>query len=302
MNNQLFDLSGKVALITGATRGIGLAIARQYGRAGARLAISSENAEDCSRVALMLNGEGLEAQSFTADLSSQAAVVRLAADVNERFGRIDVLACNAGIAPHMGPIGSASDADWDLTMTVNLRSALWLTSALLPQMAAQGGGSVVLMASIAGVRGNKGLGLYGLSKAGLAQLARNLAVEWGPSNIRVNAISPGVIQTEFARPLTDRPEVIEKRLALTPLRRVGTPDEIAALALLLAAPGGALLLVRTSWLMAVLPLETATELGTRFRFVVLLMAYTEQPLLGNGPKAAAITAFSVSARLNCSSM
>ncbi|KFX71741.1 short-chain dehydrogenase [Pseudomonas taeanensis MS-3] len=238
MNNPLFDLSGKVALITGATRGIGLAIARQYGRAGARLAISSENAEDCSRVALMLNGEGLDAQSFTADLSSQAAVVRLAADVNERFGRLDVLACNAGVAPHMGPIGNASDADWDLTMTVNLRSALWLTSALLPQMAAQGGGSVVLMASIAGVRGNKGLGLYGLSKAGLAQLARNLAVEWGPSNIRVNAISPGVIQTEFARPLTDRPVVIEKRLALTPLRRVGTPDEIAALALLLAAPGG----------------------------------------------------------------
>jgi NAD(P)-dependent dehydrogenase (short-subunit alcohol dehydrogenase family) len=106
-------------------------------------------------------------------------------------------------------------------------------------MAEGGGGSVVLMASIAGVRGNKGLGLYGLSKAGLAQLARNLAVEWGPANIRVNAISPGVIQTEFARPLTDNPDVLQRRLALTPLRRVGRPEEVAALALLLAAPGGA---------------------------------------------------------------
>lgn len=106
-------------------------------------------------------------------------------------------------------------------------------------MADGGGGSVVLMASIAGVRGNKSLGLYGLSKAGLAQLARNLAVEWGPANIRVNAISPGVIDTEFARPLTDNPEVLQRRLALTPLRRVGRPEEVAALAMLLAAPGGA---------------------------------------------------------------
>jgi NAD(P)-dependent dehydrogenase (short-subunit alcohol dehydrogenase family) len=116
---------------------------------------------------------------------------------------------------------------------------VWLTSALLPAMADGGGGSVVLMASIAGVRGNKSLGLYGLSKAGLAQLARNLAVEWGPANIRVNAISPGVIDTEFARPLTDNPEVLQRRLALTPLRRVGRPEEVAALAMLLAAPGGA---------------------------------------------------------------
>lgn len=124
-------------------------------------------------------------------------------------------------------------------MTVNLRSAVWLSNALLPHMAKAGGGSVVLMASIAGVRGNRGLGLYGLSKAALTQLARNLAVEWGPSNIRVNAISPGVIHTEFARPLTDHPEVMQRRLALTPLRRVGTPQEVAAVALLLAAPGGA---------------------------------------------------------------
>jgi len=182
---------------------------------------------------------GIDAWPIAADLSQQEDVVILAEAVLARFGNLDALVCNAGIAPHMGPLATASDLDWDTTLTVNLRSALWLTSAVLPAMAARGGGSVVLMASIAGVRGNKALGLYGISKAGLAQLARNLAVEWGPKNIHINAISPGVIQTEFARPLTDNPEVMQRRMALTPLRRVGRPEEVAALALLLAAPGGA---------------------------------------------------------------
>lgn len=239
MNNPLFSLAGKVALITGATRGIGLAIAREYGRAGAALAISSESAEDCQRTVALLQEEGMVAYAVAADLSCQAAVAALAHQVLAHFGRLDALVCNAGVSPHLGPLASASDAEWELTMTVNLRSAVWLTTALLPAMAEQGAGSVVLMASIAGVRGNAGLGLYGLSKAALAQLARNLAVEWGPRNIRVNAISPGVIDTEFARPLTQNSTVMAKRLALTPLRRVGVPEEIAALALLLAAPGGA---------------------------------------------------------------
>lgn len=238
MTAQLFSLAGKCALVTGATRGIGLAIARAYGQAGARVAISSENLEDCRQVAAVLAGESIDAWPVRADLGRQAEVDALAAAVIEHFGGLDALVCNAGIAPHMGPLASASAGDWEATLTVNLRSALWLTSALLPAMAARGGGSVVLMASIAGVRGNKALGLYGLSKAALAQLARNLAVEWGPANVRVNAISPGVIHTEFARTLTESPLLMEKRLALTPLRRVGTPEEIAGMALLLAAPAG----------------------------------------------------------------
>ncbi|MBD9517384.1 SDR family NAD(P)-dependent oxidoreductase [Pseudomonas sp. PDM22] len=237
--SALFSLAGKAALITGATRGIGLAIAREYGRAGARLVISSESAEDCARALQSLAEEGIDVIAVPADLRDAHAVQALAQQALEHLGRLDALVCNAGVAPHLGPLGTASDADWELTFSVNLRSALWLTSALLPAMAEGGGGSVVLMASIAGVRGNKSLGLYGLSKAGLAQLARNLAVEWGPANVRVNAISPGVIQTEFARPLTDNPDVLQRRLALTPLRRVGRPEEVAALALLLAAPGGA---------------------------------------------------------------
>ncbi|WP_223462006.1 SDR family NAD(P)-dependent oxidoreductase [Pseudomonas sp. GL-RE-19] len=238
MNTNQFSLAGKSALITGATRGIGLAIARAYGLAGARLAISSESLEDCRRVAAILGEEGIEACPIAANLSSRGEVDDLVGGVLTCFGGLDALVCNAGIAPHMGPLASATDADWDATMTINLRSSLWLTNALLPSMATRGGGSVVLMASIAGVRGNKALGLYGMSKAALGQLARNLAVEWGPSNIRINAISPGVIRTEFAKPLTESPTLMEKRLALTPLRRVGTPEEIAGLALLLAAPAG----------------------------------------------------------------
>jgi len=239
MTSPLFALDGQVALITGATRGIGLAIAREYGRAGARLLISSESADDCQRVATVLQREGFEATGMAADLSQAESVRQLAVQALARYGRIDALVCNAGVAPHMGPLADADDVQWRLTMAVNLESAVLLTRALLPAMAQRGGGSVVLMASIAGVRGNKGLGLYGLSKAALAQLARNLAVEWGPMNIRVNAISPGVIQTEFARPLTDNLELMRQRLALTPLRRIGRPEEVAALALLLAAPGGA---------------------------------------------------------------
>ncbi|WP_260473278.1 SDR family NAD(P)-dependent oxidoreductase [Pseudomonas aeruginosa] len=237
--NPLFSLAGKTALITGATRGIGFAIAREYGLAGARLVISSENSADCEHAVAVLAEVGVDAVAIPADLRDQEAVKALAVHALARLGRVDALVCNAGVAPHMGPIATASDADWDVTLTVNLRSAFWLTSSLLPSMAEQGGGSVVLMSSIAGLRGNKGIGLYGLSKAGLSQLARNLAVEWGPSNIRVNAICPGVIATEFARPLMDSADLMGRRLSLTPLRRVGRPEEISALALLLATPGGA---------------------------------------------------------------
>jgi NAD(P)-dependent dehydrogenase (short-subunit alcohol dehydrogenase family) len=201
--------------------------------------VSGEDAAACEQAASVLRAEGLVASGVRCDVADRAQVDALAAQVIERHGRIDVLVCNAGIAPHMGPIATASADDYERTMTVNLRSALWLTSAVIPHMARGGGGSVVLMSSIAGIRGNRGLGVYSLSKAGLAALARNLAVEWGPLQIRVNAISPGVVQTEFARPLTDNDAAMQRRLALTPLRRTGTPEEIAAAVLYLASPAGA---------------------------------------------------------------
>lgn len=236
---DVFSLAGRVALVTGGTRGIGLASARLLAQAGAAVVVASEDAAACQQAASELRAQGLLASGLCCDVADRAQVDALAAQVIERHGRVDVLVCNAGIAPHMGPIATASDDDYERTMTVNLRSALWLTSAVIPHMALGGGGSVVLMSSIAGIRGNRGLGVYSLSKAGLAALARNLAVEWGPARIRVNAVSPGVVQTEFARPLTGNDAAMQRRLALTPLRRTGTPEEIAGSVLYLASPAGA---------------------------------------------------------------
>jgi NAD(P)-dependent dehydrogenase (short-subunit alcohol dehydrogenase family) len=238
MTSDLFSLEGKVALITGATRGLGLAIAEEMGRSGAHVVVSSNEPDACRAVERSLQGAGVLALGVSCDVSCREALQTLVDAALTRFGRIDVLVCNAGVAPHMGPIASASDADWDLTITVNLRSILWLTSMVIPQMADRRDGSVIIISSIAGVRGNKSIGLYGLSKAGSAELARNLAVEWGPSNVRVNAISPGLVRTDFAKPLLEDPDTLQRRVALTPLRRVGEPREIAGIAVMLASHAG----------------------------------------------------------------
>jgi NAD(P)-dependent dehydrogenase (short-subunit alcohol dehydrogenase family) len=239
MPSDLFSLAGKVALITGATRGIGLATAEEMAKAGASVVISSNEPEACAAVADGLRRHGLAVTGLPCDVAERAQLDQLVEASLAHYGHIDILVCNAGIAPHAGPIAAASELDWERTMTVNLRSALWLTSLVIPGMAQRRDGAVILTASLSSLRGNKSIGLYGLSKAGLAQLARNLAVEWGPANVRVNAISPGVIATEFARPLTDDASALERRLALTPLRRLGQPREVAGVAVMLAGPAGA---------------------------------------------------------------
>jgi NAD(P)-dependent dehydrogenase (short-subunit alcohol dehydrogenase family) len=238
-HSSLFDLSGKVALLTGATRGIGLGIAEAMAQAGARVIISSNEADACATGAAQLRAQGLDVIGIACDVADRAQLQALVDQTLAQRQRIDVLVCNAGVAPHLGPISSASDDDWELTMTINLRSVLWLTSMVIPAMAARRDGRVIMTCSLSSLRGNKGIGLYGLSKAGIAQLARNLAVEWGPSNVCVNAISPGAIRTEFARQLIDNPEFLARRLQLTPLRRLGEVSDIAGVALMLAAPAGA---------------------------------------------------------------
>jgi NAD(P)-dependent dehydrogenase (short-subunit alcohol dehydrogenase family) len=237
--SELFSLAGKVALLTGASRGIGLAIATEMAHAGAQVVLSSNEADACAEAAARLRGQGLDAIGLACDVMQRDQIEALVQRTLALRGRIDVLVCNAGVAPQFGPIAAASDDDWDRTMTINLRSAVWITSLVIPGMASRRDGSVIMTASLSSVRGNKSIGLYGVSKAGLVQLARNLAVEWGPTNVRVNSISPGIIATEFARPLLDDPELLSRRLALTPLRRAGEPQEIAGVAVMLAGRAGA---------------------------------------------------------------
>ncbi len=238
LSSQLFDLTGKIALVTGATRGIGLGIAEEMARAGAQVVISSNEVEACATVAAQLRAQGLDVIGIACDVSDRVQLQSLVDQTIAQRQRIDVLVCNAGVATHAGPIASATDRDWDLTMTINLRSVLWLTSMVIPAMAERRDGRVIITSSLSSVRGNKAIGLYGLSKAAVAQLARNLAVEWGPTNICVNAIAPGVIRTEFAKPIFENPEAFQRRLLLTPLRRVGEVSEIAGVAVMLAAKAG----------------------------------------------------------------
>jgi len=232
-----FGLRGKIALITGATRGIGLAMAEAFVDAGAAIVVASNETDACVALAARLTAQGGEALAQPCDVTRRSDLAALVEATMARFGGIDVLVCNAGIPGPMGPIGEVSDEDYERVFEINLRHPLRLTTLVAPDMAARGSGSIILTASISGLRGNKAVGLYGLSKAALAQLARNLAVEWGPQGVRANAIAPGLVGTSWADNILANPAAAERRLALTPLRRVGLPREIAATAVFLAGPG-----------------------------------------------------------------
>lgn len=230
----MFDLTGKAALVTGSTRGIGRAIAEGLIAQGARVVISSEDAGDTARVAAELAMPGLPC-----DVSDDAALARLVDFMISELGGIDVLVCNAGITGQAGPLAAIDMDDYASVMAINLRSQVVLCNLALPHIAERGGGAAILLSSLSGLRGNARINAYALAKAGVAQLARNLAVEWGPRNIRVNAISPGFIATELSQPLLDNAEFMARRMALTPLRRAGTPAEVAGAAVFLASDAGA---------------------------------------------------------------
>ena len=235
---SLFDLTGKVALVTGSTKGIGLAIARRMAQAGARVVISSRNQDACDEVATEINQAGGDAFPLACNINYREQLQELVDKTIAKYGRIDILVINAALNPFYGPSQDIPDAAFDKIMNSNIGSAHRLCQMVRPGMAEHGGGAVIIVSSIAGLKGSTTLGAYGISKAADMQMARNLAVEWGPHNIRVNCIAPGLIRTDFARALWENPETYEDTVSRYPLRRIGEPDEIAGAAIFLASAAG----------------------------------------------------------------
>ncbi|MBL8535159.1 MAG: SDR family oxidoreductase [Betaproteobacteria bacterium] len=237
---SLFDLSGKVAIVTGSSRGIGRAIAERMAEQGANVVISSRKEGPCVEVADSINrrfGAG-RAISRPANISSKPDLQALVDTTRERFGRIDVLVCNAASNPYYGPLGGISDDQFRKVLDNNVISNHWLIQMVVPEMIERRDGAIIIVSSIGGLRGSAVIGAYNISKAADFQLARNLAVEYGPHNVRINCIAPGLIKTDFARALWENPDTLEHYTATTPLRRIGEPDEIAGVAVLLASKAG----------------------------------------------------------------
>ncbi|MBV9785718.1 MAG: SDR family oxidoreductase [Acidisphaera sp.] len=243
--SSLFDLSGKVAVVTGSSRGIGRAIAERLAEHGADVVVSSRKREACEAVVEAITAKGGSAFMQTCNIGRKEELQALVDATVQRWGGVDILVCNAAVNPYYGPSLNVPDDAYDRIMNANVRSNLWLCNMVLPGMAVRGGGSVIIVSSIGGLKGSVNLGIYALSKAADMQLARNLACEWGPKKIRVNCIAPGLIRTDFARALWENPEILAKRTRDTPLQRIGEPDEIAGAAVYLAGAAGSFMTGQT---------------------------------------------------------
>jgi NAD(P)-dependent dehydrogenase (short-subunit alcohol dehydrogenase family) len=236
----LFDLTGKVAIITGSSRGIGKAIAERMAQHGAKVVISSRKAGPCEEVAAAINaaeGEGT-AIAVPANISSKEDLQRVVDETRKAFGKVDIVVCNAASNPYYGPMAGIADDQFRKILDNNIVSNHWLINMVIPEMIERQDGAVIIVSSIGGLRGSPVIGAYNISKAADFQLARNLAHEYGRHGIRVNCIAPGLIKTDFAKALWDNPETLKRSTETVPLRRIGEPDEIAGAAVFLASAAG----------------------------------------------------------------
>lgn len=238
---NLFDLSGKTAIITGSSRGIGKAIAHRLAEHGANVVVSSRKADACEAAAAEINDAvGRKAAiAIPANIAAKEALQHLVDETRRAFGQIDVVVCNAASNPYFGPMGNMSDEQFTKILQNNIVSNHWLIQMVAPEMRERKDGAVIIISSIGGLKGTPVIGAYNISKAADMQLARNLACEFGPDNVRVNTIAPGLIKTDFAKALWDNPAILKNYTEHSCLKRIGEPDEIAGMAVFLASRAGA---------------------------------------------------------------
>lgn len=237
----LFNLDGKVAVVTGASRGIGEAIAYRMAEHGAKVVVSSRKVDACQTVVDKINKEFGEGTSIAigCNISYKEQLQGLVDQSNEAFGKIDIMVCNAAVNPFFGKSQDIPDDAFDKIMSCNVKSNHWLSQMVAPQMAERGDGVFIIISSVGGLHGSASLGAYGISKAADFQVARNIAVEYGGSNVRANCIAPGLIKTYFAKALWDDETILKGATQRSPLKRIGMPDEIAGAAVFLASEAGA---------------------------------------------------------------
>jgi NAD(P)-dependent dehydrogenase (short-subunit alcohol dehydrogenase family) len=237
---NLFSLEGQVAIITGSSRGIGRAIAIRMAEHGAKVVVSSRKLAACEEVVKTIQDKyGKDsAIAIAANISSKDDLANLVAETERHWGKVDVLVCNAASNPYYGPQAGIADEQFRKILDNNIVANHWLINLCARQMIQRKAGSIIIVSSIGGLRGSPVIGAYCISKAADMQLARNLAVEYGPHNVRVNCIAPGLIKTDFARALWEDEAMLKERMVTTPLRRIGDPDEIAGAAVFLASQAG----------------------------------------------------------------
>ena len=243
--SDLFDLTGKVAIVTGSSRGIGRATAEAMAAHGAKVVVSSRKADKCEEVAEGIRSNGGEAIVIPCHCSHKDQLQNLVDETLSTWGRIDSLVCNAAVNPFYGSLTEIPDDAYDKIMNTNVKSNVWLTSMVIPHMIKVGGGTVIIVSSVAALIGSAKLGTYGLSKAADVALARNIAVEWGGENIRANCINPAIIRTDFARALWENPEIYERAVKNYALHRIGEPEEVGGISVMLSAKAGSFITGQT---------------------------------------------------------